>query len=81
MTDNDKELFNLSDEQQKLIDAGFRMKGTPVIEKVDMHEVMTGLVRSNPQEAIEDAILFGRGAYTVAAEIGRGMKDANQSQS
>ena len=62
MTDNDRELFSLSDEQQKLIEAGFRLKGTPVIEKVDMHEIMTSLVRSNPQETIDDMFLFGRGA-------------------
>jgi hypothetical protein len=73
MTDNDRELFSLSDEQQAAIDAGFRLKGTPVIEPVDMHEIMTGLMCRSPQEAIEDALLFGRGAYTVGAEIGRGM--------
>lgn len=68
MTDNDRELFNLSDEQQAAIEAGFRLKGTPVIEKVDMHEIMTSLARSSPQEAMEDAFLFGRGAYTVGVE-------------
>lgn len=67
MTDNDRELFSLSDEQQKLIEAGFRLKGTPVIEKVDMHEIMTGFVRSNPQEAIEDAFLFGHGVTTTTS--------------
>ena len=68
MTDNDRELFSLNDEQQAAIEAGFRLKGTPVVERVDVHEIMTGLVRSSPQEAIEDAFLFGRGAYTVGAE-------------
>lgn len=67
MTDNGRELFSLSDEQQKLIEAGFRLKGTPVIEKVDMHEIMTGFVRSNPQEAIEDAFLFGHGVTTTTS--------------
>jgi len=55
---DDRELFSLSDEQQKLIEAGFRLKGTPVIEPVDMHVIM---IRSNPQEAIDDMFLFGRG--------------------
>ena len=69
MTDNDRELFNLSDEQQKLIESGFRLKGTPVIEPVDMHVIMTSLVRSNPQEAIEDMFLFGRGVTTTSAAV------------